>query len=224
MVLYTFDQRQSEFRFEAAMRPHPREASLEDNRFGSLNKYAEVWNMCLSPCGGFIATCSEDQSTRITRLDTEQVEYQFGGHSTAVTDVDWKVESESGREFLVTCADDCRVLMHLSNDRRPNSRKKWVFFRVFNSRVVDQAWHTLTYMRLLPKMRFVVAVSQNGFLLVWNYSEKVGRRLVFGKKVHFGSIEGLDVIPSSDPSEMIVCTTGSDCTVGLFRLKIPKST
>ena len=218
LVMFSFNKQQKEFRFETAFQPHPREESLQDNRFGSLKLYAEVWNMCLSPCFLYIATCSEDQTTRITRLDTGKLEYLFGGHSTAVTDVDWQIEKSSKREFLVTCADDCKVIMHLLNDRRKNSKKKWVLFRVFDSKKIDQSWHTLTYMKVVIDQGLVIVVSQFGFLYIWDFRKFVRDGLVFGKKVSFGSIEGLDVIPSNSENSLLICTASSDCTVGFFRL------
>ena len=129
VLLFSFKKHSNplkRFAFESCIRAHKNISHLKDNRFGSLVKYAEVWNVCLSPCKSFIASCSEDQTAKIYNLKSEDLEYQFGGHATAITGIDWKQDSE--KEFFTTCADDCKILMYFCNDRMPHSKTRWILF------------------------------------------------------------------------------------------------
>ena len=43
----------------------PSTSEVQDLKFGSLTKFAEIWSLAWSPDNNFIATTSEDQTTRI---------------------------------------------------------------------------------------------------------------------------------------------------------------
>ena len=88
---------------------HPVVQSQADLRFGSLNIKAEVWSLEFSPCSTKIATCSEDQTVKITSLESQQTVATFKDHTLAVTCLSWVLYS--GLSLLISCSDDNTVVI-----------------------------------------------------------------------------------------------------------------
>lgn len=85
--------------------------------FGSIHRAADAWSCTWAPDGCLLATCSEDQSTRIWDMRGEPRLLQvLKGHTLAVTCADWVVKD--GVTLLATCADDKCVMVW--ETRTPN--------------------------------------------------------------------------------------------------------
>jgi WD40 repeat protein len=173
----------------------------QDGQFGSIGKYSEIWSLKWSPKNDFIATCSEDQTTKIWNSDGFLIK-ELKGHSTAVTSVDWGL-SPIG-EVLITCADDKKVMVW----NAPDEETDWKLHHEFESRDVH-GWFTLTYIALEKLGGRIATVTQNGHLLIWCLSSK---KLLFQAKTHTGSIEGL----SWNSESNLIGTVSSDCTVNVY--------
>lgn len=167
---------------------------VERDKFGSIHKFSEVWSLKWSPCNDFIATSSEDQSTKIWNLKGDCLQ-TIVGHTTAVTGVDWN-HSPLG-EILITCADDQRIMVW--------SVKYWKLLCEFKSDIPE--WHTLTYLSLSEDGSKVITTTQNGYCLVFCLNSK---KTLVNKKFHNGSIEGL----KWNGKQLAICS--SDCTISLF--------
>ena len=113
---------------------------------------------------------------------------------SAVTSCDWNFN------FFVTCSDDQRVMVW--------NPKNWEFLYEFKSDIEE--WHTLTYLKMHHEKNQIFISTQNGYLLVWCLENK---KILFKKKIHNGSIEGLKWNQKKD----IFGTCSSDCTVNIFR-------
>ncbi|KAL6059321.1 Cytosolic iron-sulfur protein assembly protein CIAO1 [Balamuthia mandrillaris] len=192
---------------------HPPDREGPQNlQFGSLNLFAEVWSLTWSPCGRFLATSSEDQTTRIWDLqrllclkekkDCEvavEPERVLRGHTAAVTSVDWQV-TQLG-ELIATCADDKSI--------RVWNAKTWQLHHVFDTGEHNTEWHTVTYLALERGGRRLACSTQNGYLFVWCLI--TGQQL-FGAKTHTASVEGLSWSHASG----LLASCASDCTINVF--------
>lgn len=188
-------------------------SDYEDDRFGSLKNYAEIWSVCFSPANDYIASASEDQTTCIWNLQGMKV-HTFVGHATPVTSVDWVHLDYLDREMLITCADDKKVFVWALNEKNKKYKRKWILHSVFETTTFGLGWHTLTYLKVVGAQNFfkIFVSSQNGYLFCWDVNAK---RLDFSHKVHHGSIEGLSAKAVKD--EVCVATCSSDCTIGLHK-------
>jgi WD40 repeat protein len=90
---------------ETSFTAHPPQLGNKDMRFGQLSKQAEIWSLCWSPSSNQIATCSEDQTTKIWNVRNWSCQATLRGHTMAVTGVDWK-QSDFCGSILATCSDD----------------------------------------------------------------------------------------------------------------------
>ena len=83
-----------------------------DERFGSLGLFSEIWSIAWSPCATFIATASEDQTIRIWDSKTYDLVKVLEKHIMAVTGVRWEniqeieVNGTKVSEILISCSDD----------------------------------------------------------------------------------------------------------------------
>ena len=195
--------------------------SQTDPRFGSLNLKAEVWSLEFSPCSTKIATCSEDQTVKITSLDTQQTLSTFKDHALAVTCLSWVLHS--GLSLLLSCSDDNTVVI------RETITSVKLRQLVLPSGMVG--FCTLTYIGVLtpslpaelPKTdrpitgtnvseifeecsrKITVACgSENGYLIL---RDVVDGGVLFNERVHQGSIEGL----ACEGGRVVTCS--SDCCV-----------
>jgi WD40 repeat protein len=134
----------------------------QDLRFGQLGKHAEIWNLCWSPCEKRLATCSEDQSVRLWKVNpgTEiAVEHltTLQGHTLAVTCVDWRCRSDES-EVLVSCSDDQTVRVY--------NGQSYQFLFGLNTHHL-YGWHTITYLSLMRDASQLVCTTQHGYLVCW---------------------------------------------------------
>eukprot|EP01080_Neovahlkampfia_damariscottae_P002843 gene2843-4249_t len=138
---------------------HPPIKDGEQNgKFGSIGKYSEIWSLKWSPKSDFIATSSEDQSTKIWNLEGKLMK-ELKGHTTAVTSVDWGI-SPIG-EVLVTCADDKKVMVWSIHEQFDD----WELHHEFFSGDVH-GWFTLTYLALEKDGGRIATVTQNGYMII----------------------------------------------------------
>eukprot|EP00753_Platysulcus_tardus_P006531 PLAT14285.1.p1 GENE.PLAT14285.1~~PLAT14285.1.p1 ORF type:complete len:734 (-),score=280.36 PLAT14285.1:49-2250(-) len=164
--------------------------------FGSLAKRAEVWSLAWSPCGSMLATCSEDQTTKVWSTDGKLLR-SLDGHSSAVTCVDWR-ETALG-SILVTSGDDRLVLLWRADD--------WSQLHRFDAGVVT-AFETVTYVALEPDGRHCVCSTEGGRLCVWDLT--TGHFCDGGKK-HRGSVEGL-----AWSSTGVIGSCSADCSINTY--------
>eukprot|EP00741_Cyanophora_paradoxa_P016843 tig00020943_g16267.t1 len=190
--------------------------------FGSLHAYAEVWSLAWSPCGERLATCSEDQSVRVWSAGAlfggggGRPERTLGGHTAAVTSVDWARRRGDGRPLLASCSDDRTV-------RVWGAEGDWPLLAVYDTfgYVPAAEWHTLTYLSLGGGDALACA-AQNGFLFLWTLPEGDGDGGAgsapprVARKVHTGSVEGLAWRGRR------VATCSSDCTVAVHSATRPE--
>ena len=59
-----------------------------------------------------------------------------------------------------------------------------------NTHFIEE-WHTVTYMALEENGTRVAVVTQNGYLVIWDISYQNENNVLFSRKIHEGSIEGL---------------------------------
>lgn len=191
-----------------------------DPNFGSIGLYAEVWSLAWSPCASYLATCSEDQTVAVWGMgqgpvssvadggaDPEPVAV-LRGHTAAVTCVKWKatvmgevlVSASDDRTMRVWRAGTWEALHTLSTSENP----------------FDIAWHTITYCEIEPGGSRVVCGTSNGYIFCWDLARQAGSRLLFARKMHAGSIEGMCWRAHSAAG--LIATCSSDCTVQVFRI------
>ena len=167
---------------------------------------SEIWSVCWSPDEKFCATASEDQTTRIWKVNNEQnLIAILTGHTTAVTAVQWKYQR------VYTCADDRTVRIYNSqfND--------YHCLYVLHTPKSLFGWFTLTYLKVDEDKKLIICTTQNGYLVIWRDNENINNVLpTLCKKIHFGSLEGL----TYDKETHHLVTIGSDCTITLLRLNI----
>ncbi|KAF2071536.1 hypothetical protein CYY_007135 [Polysphondylium violaceum] len=196
------------FHLEWSILAHQPSTGPQDLRFGSINKFAEIWSLTFHPTNSsIIATCSEDQTTIIWNKSINEKVKVLTGHTTAVTCIDWQVTAKHGM-ILATCADDQTVRIWNTD----NDYDNWKEILVFNTTDMVGEWHTVTYLSLIndnhstPK---VVCVTQNGWIFVWDI---ISKQKIYSKRVHLGSIEGLKFNFKS--KKLVSCS--SDCLVHIY--------
>ena len=72
-----------------------------------------------------------------------------------MTSVDWQ------QDTLITCSDDKTLRVYTLKDGL------FDLSNVLNTYLIKN-WHTLTYMHLSDQGSRVVAVSENGYLFIWD--------------------------------------------------------
>eukprot|EP00743_Colponemidia_sp_Colp-15_P007301 GILK01007884.1.p1 GENE.GILK01007884.1~~GILK01007884.1.p1 ORF type:complete len:681 (+),score=55.24 GILK01007884.1:63-2105(+) len=183
---------------------HPPAKGPQDLRFGSLGKFSEIWSLCWSPDHSHVVTVSEDQRAFVWRLlDMDKVAV-LEGHTTAVTCVDWQITSRG--ELLATCADDQTIRLY--------NGATYGLVHVFNTTTDNKEWHTITYMALEKNGSRLCCSTQNGFVFLWSI---ITHELLFCKKLHCGSVEGLRW--TSNGQEALLATCSSDCTVAVLSVE-----
>ena len=193
----------------------------QDLNFGSIGLYAEVWSLTWSPCAGYLATCSEDQTVAVWRLGTtpagdngtEEPELvtTLRGHTAAVTCVKWKATATG--EVLVSASDDRTMRVWRAGT--------WelLFTLATSDNPFDIAWHTITYCEIEQGGSRVVCGTSNGYIFCWDTARSPSM-FVFARKMHAGSIEGMcwKTHPTSPGVGGLLATCSSDCTVQVFRI------
>ncbi|KAL9649723.1 hypothetical protein ABK040_009538 [Willaertia magna] len=235
------DVESSLMRIRLAIVAHQPNFLNKDLRFGSISKFSEIWSICFSPDNRFIATCSEDQTTRIFDFMGNQI-HCLTGHTTAVTAVQWMFIKDVG-EIIATCADDCSVMVWKLNSQFideehhyhhyhqlhdtlqtietyrddhhliKHSYNRWGLYALFKTNEYGLDWHTLTYMSIERKGTRIAASTQNGYLFVWDLKTK--KLLQYGKE-HLSSIEGMKWLTNKNCNMLATC--GSDCTVNVYNM------
>jgi len=129
--------------------------------------------------------------------------HTLGGHTTAVTSVDWKIlQNQDNTSILATCADDRTVRIY--------NGSTFSILHVIKLELI-MGWFTLTYLSLNPISQQCLCSTQNGHLALWDC---LTGELVTCHKMHCGSIEGLAW--SEDFKEF--GTVSSDCVVNVFEV------
>jgi tricorn protease-like protein len=171
-----------------------------DEKFGSLGLYCEIWSICWSPCGNFLASGSEDQSVRIWNTTTFEIVQILPKHKRAVTGVRWEnikkicVQGKEIQEIMVTCSDDESLRIYDPQD--------WVMLYSFTTSVI-QEWHTITYAAIEKGGKHVACVTQNGFVFIIDLEKMEFKNI---ERIHNGSVEGLDW-------KVITCSSETVCAV-----------
>jgi WD40 repeat protein len=151
-------------------------------------------------------TSSEDSSCRIWKIEVgcnpQLVKELKGGHTLAVTSVDWKKMAD-GKEYFVSCSDDRTVRVYDPED------DKFELKYILDTKFITD-WHTLTYMSLEEGGEHLAVVSENGYLFIWNLLEK---KLIYSRKIHGGSIESL-----TWREDCLICCS-SDCCFSTIKFK-----
>jgi WD40 repeat protein len=175
-------------------------------RFGALHIKADVWSAAWSPDGALFASGSEDQSTRVWVAATGAAVRELRGHTTAVTCLDWqRMRLADGKlvEVLATSGDDCKVMLW--------NAASWELLATLTSDGVH-GWHTYTYLALEAGGRRLACGTENGYVIVWDVPSGA---TLFARRVHHGSIEGLDWHKGTDR----LVTASADCTTQVFRIR-----
>lgn len=178
----------------------------DDERFGSLGLYSEIWSVAWSPCGDFFATGSEDQTVRIWETATHALVTTLPKHKRAVTGVRWdtirpiEINGAVIAEILISCSDD--------ESLRVYNTSTWEILHVFHTNIIKE-WHTITYAAIQKNGVHVACVTQNGFLFVMDLIDLSFRNIL---RIHNGSIEGFDW-----KDKMITCSSeGLACAISLI--------
>lgn len=183
-----------------AFQAHKPQAGFDSaSYFGSLKHFSEVWSLAWAPTGPVLATSSEDQTVAIWEIEGEELLAVLPKHRRAVTGVDWKVLS-SGQERLISCSDDRSVRVY--------DPATWQLLFTFWTTVIRE-WHTLTYACIDEDRNQAVVVSQNGYLFLLDLERF---EVKYGKKIHYGSAEGLDLAGRK------AATCSSECSVCISTL------
>ena len=224
---YAQDQKENTVFKEVGNLQAHEKSDVQDENFGSLHKYSEVWN--LVPQSYYLnedilkyfVTCSEDQTCKVWKMTSsnsesfEDLKFEcldiLEGHTKAVTDVAWcKMSPEVlGEEYkndhvFASCSDDQTVRIYrISTEDKENIK----FEHLYNLDThFIQDWHTITYMALEENGKRVAVVTQNGCLVIWELSASDGPKMIFGRKIHTGGVEGLRWTGGK------LLTLSSDCT------------
>ena len=183
-----------------AFQAHKPQAGFDSSSyFGSLQHFSEIWSLAWAPTGPVLATSSEDQTVAIWEIEGETLLAVLPKHRRAVTGVDWKVLN-SGQERLISCSDDRSVRVY--------DPANWQLLFTFWTTVIRE-WHTLTYACIDEDRDQAVVVSQNGYMFVLDLD---GFEVKYGKKIHYGSAEGLSLVGGK------AATCSSECSVCISTL------
>ena len=156
----------------------------------------------------YFVTCSEDQTCKVWKLkdkrnsDTElkaKAIDTLKGHERAVTDMAWfKMapdvlgEHNPHLQLFASCSDDQTVRLYAVDIS--GSEPDFTFFKSLDTKFIEE-WHTITYMAVEEGGSRLAISTQNGYLVIWDlagvYSEEYEANIVFNRRVHAGSIEGL---------------------------------
>lgn len=203
MIVVEIDLDQRSLRIVRKCKAHAAVAGLQNPSFGQLGIQAEVWSLCWSPCGKFLATCSEDQSTRVWRSTDLSLIKVLTGHTLAVTSVDWQVLG-SGQEVLVSAADDRTVRLY--------DGPTLELLHVLDTTELF-GWHTLTYLAVEAGGRRLTVVTQHGYVVTWAVDGTPTR--LAQARIHSGSAEGLVWCSASG----LLASVSGDTGVVVMRLR-----
>jgi WD40 repeat protein len=156
--------------------------------------------LIFSPCSNYLATSSEDQTTKIWSLEGELLKI-LKNHTSAVTSIDWQKTSMG--DYLLTCGDDCKIYQY--------NPENWEMENEYCSNKLIESWHTLTYLSIEKNGSRVVLSTQNGYIVIFCLRDK---KCVYNKKLHTGSIEGL----IWKYKRNLISSVSSDCTVNLYKI------
>ncbi|CAI2387610.1 unnamed protein product [Moneuplotes crassus] len=207
---------------------HPKSKAPQDLNFGTMTKYSEVWSCVLQDTDmgnilKYFVTCSEDQTCKIWRLQerrSSRGEFKakcidtLKGHQRAVTDMGWKKmdpkvfgEDSPHLHLFASCSDDMTVRLYKVDTS--NEDPEFEYLKELDTKFI-QEWHTLTYMALEENGSRLAVVTQNGYLVIWDIegvmAEDYEPKVLFSRRIHTGSIEGLKW------KEKRLVTVSSDCT------------
>jgi WD40 repeat protein len=212
---------------------HPKSDEPQDEAFGSLTNYSEIWSFVMqnyqigSRMLKYFVTCSEDQTWKIWKILEEKDDKELSkcecldilqGHTKAVTDLAWhrmnpSVLGEGYESYHVfaSCSDDQTVRLYTVDISSEDP--KFEYFKSLTTSFI-QEWHTITYMALEENGHRVAVVTQNGYLVIWDIAgskeENYEQKVIFARKVHTGSIEGLKWKNGK------LLTISSDCSASMI--------
>eukprot|EP01133_Synstelium_polycarpum_P011557 gene11557-13490_t len=154
------DEETTEFTPVFNVLAHAPHGGPQNDSFGSIGKFAEIWSLVFHPDGQMLATCSEDQTTAIWSVKDGSKIRELRGHTLAVTCVDWQ-HTKLGC-LLVSCADDQTV--------RVWNTDTWTEIAVFQTTQDVGEWHTVTYIALEDSLEHtrVICATQNGWLFIFD--------------------------------------------------------
>ncbi|CAI2378953.1 unnamed protein product [Moneuplotes crassus] len=91
-----------------------------------------------------------------------------------------------------SCSDDMTVRLYKVDTSGEDPT--FEFFKELNTKFIEE-WHTLTYMAFEQGGTRLAAATQNGYLVIWDlselHSEEYQPKVLYQRRVHTGSIEGL---------------------------------
>ena len=200
----------AQFTESYSLHAHPKSNEPQNEDFGSLIKYSEVWNITLQNSKvesnhlKYFVTCSEDQTWKAWKVLNEidengnrkcKVLDTLKGHTRAVTDVawfkmnDWVLGEECKNDHVfASCSDDQLVRVYRVNF--DNGDPEFFFMFELDTHFIEE-WHTITYLALEENGTRVAVSTQNGYLVIWDISFQNDKNVLFSRKIHEGSIEGL---------------------------------
>lgn len=162
-----------------------------------------------------IATSSEDQTCKIFEFKDGELNHTetLGGHSLAVTSIDWKDDT------FISCSDDKTLRVYKVMSQTEGLKFQLQF--ILDTKFIT-CWHTLTYMHLQPipnDLYLVSAVSENGYLFQWTFSRSHSDIILkYSRKISNGSIEALSVRRLGDKVVGVTCS--SDLTHSLLKFNL----
>jgi len=166
----------------------------------------EVWNVCFSPDGKFLASGSKDSTTIIWDTTNFQLKYRLYGHTDAISNMYW---SPDGTQLL-TCSNDKTIkLWDIINEKLVHT------YEEHTEGVTSCAW--------LPCGTKFVSGSLDKCLYLWNVNGKIlhqypssrvtdiaiskdGTRLVticYEKKIRIFNVESGEEISSIQETDFI---------------------
>jgi len=191
------------------------------SQFGSIHRASDIWSCVFSPCGNYLATCSEDQTTKIWDISNKYSLIKvLTGHKAAVTCVDWTIlENKEKKEMMATCSDD-RVIMlwniirnkiNENDETEKNETLEFVLLQNVQAKTVF-GWFTFTYLRFQRDSNKLSVGTENGTIVIFQIDELWNMSQIFCRCLHRGSIEGLQC-----DKHGYVVSCGSDCSVVVLK-------
>jgi WD40 repeat protein len=89
-----------------------------------------------------------------------------------VTSIDWK-QTKSQGEVFVSCSDDDTIRVYQKKDQVYKGEGDLMELKMILNTYFINDWHTLTYMCLEDEGDRLAAVTENGYLIVWDLNKSL---------------------------------------------------